>query len=41
MLSLQMMLMKTPEKETEFFPTEVYEKVRPEVWADSTVCVYA
>ena len=29
------------EKETEFFPTEVYEKVRPEVWADSTVCVYA
>ena len=33
-----MMLMKTPE-ETELFPTEVCEKVRPEVWADSTVWV--
>ena len=31
-----MVLMETPEKETELFPTEVYKKVRPEVWADST-----
>ena len=28
--------METPEKETELYPTEVYKKVRLEVWADGT-----
>ena len=31
-----MALMDAPEKETELFPPEVYEKVRPEVWTDGT-----
>ena len=35
-VSLQMALMGAPEKGTELSPPEVYEKVRPEVWADGT-----